>query len=406
MPPRLRPRTSLLPSRPPPTARPQCLLLRPSPSHRQFSQSTPHYEKATRMRRNMYKWINGPGKVFLEPLPGSTNYMSAYDRDGNLLRARKGGEGDGASGAGEAKPLEEGKQAEDSEPAKSAEEELESLDEAAVAKKEEDAEKLKAAQIMNLPPESKQDLQPFPLNGQFVSQPVLSEELREAIWKRVMKDGVSLPTVSVEFGVSNERVGAVVRLMQMEKEWIAQGTPLVKPYAQAVMAMLPKTPYVAKGENKRPVNHESINDLIVHPATKQQLFVPVSESRHFTREDAAKAFHHTLLSADDRIPHPELVVSEREAQLGLSNSERIAAASARMLAERQRKAEKEAKRKEWEAKTITRVPGRRWDFVFQDISVESVGKDGRSEKGVGWRYGIPHEDRKRGQVKIPTKVDG
>ncbi|KAF2807101.1 uncharacterized protein BDZ99DRAFT_465035 [Mytilinidion resinicola] len=404
MPPRLRPRISLLPSGPTPTSRPQCLL-RPSPSHRHFSQTTPHYEKATRMRRNMYKWINGPGKVFLEPLPGSTNYMSAYDKDGNLLRARKGGDEESTPGSEEAKALEEGKQAEDgSEKPKSSEEELENLDEAAVAKKEEDAKKEQIAK--SIPPEGKQDLQPFPLNAQFVSQPVLSEELREAIWKRVMKDGVSLPTVSVEFGVSNERVGAVVRLMQMEKEWVAKGKKLVRPYAEAVMAMLPKTPYVAKGENKRPVNHESINDLIVHPATKQQLFVPVSESRHFTREDAAKAFHHTLLSADDRIPHPELVVSEREAQLGLSNSERVAAASARMLVERQRKAEKEAKRKEWEAKTIMRVPGRRWDFVFQDISVESVGKDGRSEKGVGWRYGIPHEDRKRGQVKIPTKVDG
>lgn len=187
---------------------------------------------------------------------------------------------------------------------------------------------------------------------------------------------------------------------------IQQGKELARPYAKAVLGMLPKTPYVPKKSGQRPVVHESINDLIVHPATKQQLFVPVSESRHFTREDAAKAFHHTLLPADDRIPHPELVVSEREAIMGLSNQERVDAAMARLQAERDQKREKEEQQKAWEAKTITRVPGRRWDFVFQDISVESVGKDGRSIDGVGWRYGFPHEDRKRGQVKIPTKVDG
>lgn len=73
-----------------------------------------------------------------------------------------------------------------------------------------------------LPPETAEDLRPFPLNPYFRSQPVLSEELREAIYQRVKKDGATVSLASVEFGVSNERVGAVVRLKQMEKEWIAQ----------------------------------------------------------------------------------------------------------------------------------------------------------------------------------------
>jgi hypothetical protein len=73
-----------------------------------------------------------------------------------------------------------------------------------------------------LPPETAEDLRPFPLNQYFRSQPVLSEDLREAIYRRVKKDGATVSLASVEFGVSNERVGAVVRLKQMEKEWIAQ----------------------------------------------------------------------------------------------------------------------------------------------------------------------------------------
>lgn len=73
-----------------------------------------------------------------------------------------------------------------------------------------------------LPPETAEDLRPFPLNPYFRSQPVLSEDLREAIYQRVKKDGATVSLASVEFGVSNERVGAVVRLKQMEKEWVAQ----------------------------------------------------------------------------------------------------------------------------------------------------------------------------------------
>ena len=69
------------------------------------------------------------------------------------------------------------------------------------------------------------------------------------------------------------------------------------------------------------------------------------------------------------------------------------------------RAEKERKRKRWEERTQVVVEGRRWDFRFQDVSAEKVGKDGRGREAVGLRYGFPHEDRKRGQVKIPTKVE-
>lgn len=51
------------------------------------------------------------------------------------------------------------------------------------------------------------------------------------------------------------------------------------------------------------------------------------------------------------------------------------------------------------------VPKRRWDFVFRDVSVDAAGRDGRDHRGTGWRYGVPHQDRKKGVVKIPTKVE-
>ena len=51
--------------------------------------------------------------------------------------------------------------------------------------------------------------------------------------------------------------------------------------------MLPQTPH--RPGSKKPVMHESINDLPVHPWTRRQVFHPTSESRAFAREDAARA---------------------------------------------------------------------------------------------------------------------
>ena len=94
----------------------------------------------------------------------------------------------------------------------------------------------------------------------------------------------------------------------MAKLTYLKGKQLALPYAKAVMKMLPKTFWEEGAEN---VPHEPINEIHVHNLTMQQLFQPVSESRHFTREDAAKAFHDNMLSADKRSPQPELIEMER-----------------------------------------------------------------------------------------------
>lgn len=63
---------------------------------------------------------------------------------------------------------------------------------------------------------------PFPLNHAFRSHPVLSEELKEEIYSRVMEGGNSVRAVSAGLGVSLERVAAVARLKAVEKEWIKE----------------------------------------------------------------------------------------------------------------------------------------------------------------------------------------
>lgn len=69
-----------------------------------------------------------------------------------------------------------------------------------------------------------------------------------------------------------------------------------------------------------------------------------------------------------------------------------------------KKRREEARKRDEVARTKV-VPQRRWDFVFSDVSVESVGYKGRDYRGVGWRYGAPHQDRKKGVVKIPRRVE-
>lgn len=247
--------------------------------------------------------------------------------------------------------------------------------------------------------------QPFPLNPLFRSQAVLSNDMRELIWQKIMQRGESIKAVSAEMGVDVRRVAAVVRLKEVERKWEKQGKWLAKPYAKAVMKMLPQTRFVEGSENEP---HEAINEIHVHKLTMQQLFVPVSESRQFTREDAAKAFHEHMLSADKRSQQPELIEMERKAlaeNLKATEREALIDQWREQMQEQEVKiAEKLAEQTAAEAKQTTKVKTDRFEFRFKEMSADDAGPDGKSKKGMGWRYGVPHEDRKRGQVKIPTSV--
>lgn len=135
----------------------------------------------------MFSWLNGPGANFKHPLPGSTNYLNAYDPNGRLIRATnrerssnpENGSEDEDIGASSEKNLQVGK---------------------------------------GIPKESLDDLMPFPMNRQFRSQPVLSEELKDEISKR-WKDGSSVRRISAELQVEMRRVGAVIRLKSVEEQW-------------------------------------------------------------------------------------------------------------------------------------------------------------------------------------------
>ena len=168
--------------------------------------------------------------------------------------------------------------------------------------------------------------------------------------------------------------------------------------------MLPKTPFV--GGPYQPI-HESIHDLPVYRATETQLFYPVAESRQFTRRDAGRVFKRGLLPPEDRVPHPQLVEMERLRTLGVHQPEDVIR-DQMLEEEKDREAFKEKMRQREERLTQKVHPGGengRYEFRFRNINVEQAGKTGRGRMGVGARYGLPAQDRKRGQIKIPTKVE-
>ncbi|KAI1433688.1 eukaryotic mitochondrial regulator protein-domain-containing protein [Xylaria sp. CBS 124048] len=243
---------------------------------------------------------------------------------------------------------------------------------------------------------------PFPLNRYFQSTRVLDEPSRELIWDKIVRGGDTIKAVSAEFGVDIRRVAAIVRLKEVEKEWVAEGKPLARPYARAVMGMLPQH-HIQGAQVNEP--YESINELHEHPYTMQQIFWPTSESRHFTRADAAKAFHPKLLSTDERVPHPELVQMEREILQGMAPYEASQRFRRTVMESERRATERQVYKAFAEERRTTRVDTDRFEFRFKHYSSEDVGRRGKARSAVGWRYGVPHDDRSKGrEINIPTSV--
>ncbi|KAL4888803.1 eukaryotic mitochondrial regulator protein-domain-containing protein [Aspergillus ambiguus] len=355
-------------------------------SSRPFSSTS---STQTKLRADMFSWLNGEGAALKTHLPGQTNYLTQ-------LRYRRAGEDEAPERTGRSRP--------------------------------------------------------FPLNPNFVSEPILSEELRNEIYERVVRKKKSVRAVSVELGVDMRRVGAVVRLVELERRMKQQNKELALPYARAVHEMVPTTPLYDDPRDQRSNPHESINDLPVHRLTDPQIFYPVSESRQFTRTDAGRVFsaapaqehaqvardaadpdaavtrvtqqpgaaietvgkgadeQRVLQPADVRIPHPHLIAHERHRL-----AHPFEGRETQKLYERRLRGEEEAERARKQAAKDraeqrlqkVRPAESRFEFRFKDVEVsrETVGADGRGAQAPGQRYGVPSYERKKGQVKIPTRVE-
>jgi len=154
--------------------------------------------------------------------------------------------------------------------------------------------------------------------------------------------------------------------------------------------MLPVTQLSPKGLTQ--AFHEGLQDMQSHPLSHRQTFVPVSESRTFTRADAGNEFG--LPPTEESVPHPDLIILQREKSAGLDNTARVDMQRERDRQAMVRREEKERKEKERKEKNEMVVEKGRWAWR---LTKATTGR-------VGFRYGVPHQDRKKGQVKIPTRV--
>jgi hypothetical protein len=165
----------------------------------------------------MFAWLSGPGKNFKEALPGSTNYLNAYDNQGRLKRKKNDSR----------EPVID-VISEEEEPELQRQEETDGVDEAERASRYALRRRLRQkkaeqdAKLAGTPQERFSDFEPFPLNSYFRSEAVLSQELREELYRQVADRGADITSVSAAFGVSIQRVAAVVRLMSVEKKWIEE----------------------------------------------------------------------------------------------------------------------------------------------------------------------------------------
>lgn len=154
----------------------------------------------------MWAWINGPGAALKYPVHGATNYLGAYDRDGNLIRVAQARGNDVEQE--ETLNSDENEQSEDGEKKR---------------KEGNQDDNVKAESKKNeLPPESAEDLRPFPLNPFFRSEPVLSEELRTEIYRLHLQEEKTVREISIIHSVEMSRVAAVIRLKTVEQDWIRQ----------------------------------------------------------------------------------------------------------------------------------------------------------------------------------------
>jgi hypothetical protein len=182
-------------------------------------------QRSTLLRREMAAWLAGPGYKFRRQFPGSTNYLSAYDKLGNLVRRGKGRPTDVIDAEEEARSEERAlKQEED--------EDLDEAERSARAEGRAAERERRAAALKRTPRERASDMRPYPLNSNFKSQPVLSEELREELYRQIVVKKMDLQSVSAAYGVDMRRVAAVVRLKTVEKQWIEDVSLTIHPPLQ------------------------------------------------------------------------------------------------------------------------------------------------------------------------------
>lgn len=132
----------------------------------------------TQLRRKALEWVANEEPKYREVTPGKPNYLTLHTNDG--LNARMDAQ--------------------------------RALDR--------DAELETGHRPGHHDTKTKANHRPFPLNPYYVSQSILDDKFKESVWTSVMVDGMSVRDTSVKMGIDMRRVGAIVRMKEIEKEWM------------------------------------------------------------------------------------------------------------------------------------------------------------------------------------------
>jgi hypothetical protein len=150
--------------------------------------------------RQALEWLESSGEQYRRPTPGRPNYLRPEDGGGHQLDAQS----DAAAAredSGRSSMLGDMEAQVGDEVAQSVTRRMQ-----------------QAVKPSKLPPNPR----PYGLNLYYRSERVLSEELKEAIYLQWAEHSASLKDISQRYFVCVERVGAVIRMKQIERNWLKE----------------------------------------------------------------------------------------------------------------------------------------------------------------------------------------
>ncbi|ORY86769.1 eukaryotic mitochondrial regulator protein-domain-containing protein [Protomyces lactucae-debilis] len=119
---------------------------------------------------------------------------------------------------------------------------------------------------------------PFPLNPAFQPSPPLARSIKQDIIQD-WKTGIGLRQLSTKWGVSLERIDAILKLQAVREKWDTQGRRTMQSYADTMDQVL-GTKSAEFGD------YEPKHNLTIDPG--RQIFTLIPEAASYTPEDAAE----------------------------------------------------------------------------------------------------------------------
>ncbi|EDO17391.1 hypothetical protein Kpol_1060p47 [Vanderwaltozyma polyspora DSM 70294] len=136
--------------------------------------------------------------------------------------------------------------------------------------------------LENIPP--KRLLQPFPENPHCVTNYIISDELKQKIYKEITNQGSSTQQVAQKYGLKIPRIEAIVKLNEIERSWESENkiNKDLRNMSTTLYNMFPLF------EPSIDAKRENLSEIPVPPSALKSRFLTIAESQPFGPIDAAK----------------------------------------------------------------------------------------------------------------------